>query len=614
MPLKTDSAALGLVMQMLDTETPTKPRLQTTPMKPHFGDFPSDAQAFPRVRPEEKGVSPRAVEEYIRALFTDRTLCNHSLMLLKDGAVIAEADFGDYDHRIWHITHSECKSITGLAIGMLIDEGNLSLDSRVVDIFASRVPKFSLASLTLKSLTVRHLLTMTSGIEFNEAGSVTETDWVKCILESPLKTEPGKVFNYNSMNTYLLSAIITEVTGQGLTEYLRPRLWEPLGIEKIYWEKCPKGIEKGGWGLFIRPEDMAKIGWMVMSKGRWNGRQIVSESWVEQATSRQVETPRDLCAYDYGYQIWSGRGEPSFLFNGMFGQNVLAFPDTGMIAVTNAGNDELFQGSGFFTTTTKYFGSGYTPDAAALEQDDEGMASLKRCLREIKELPPEPHGNVADEPAKKRSFWDIFRRKPQPQPGPEAAHEPELPPECGKYAGRFYLMDSEGAGAVGLMPLIMQATQNNYTRGLRSVGFECAQDVFTVIVGEQDAIYRLPVGFGEPQYADLDFHGEPYRVAVRGSFAKDEDDTPVLKLRISFLETADIRMLKLFFKGDEVVLEWNEKPGYKYAMTAMGTLRAMVMQNPIAGTIAGNITKDKGYLDYLVRHAIEPVVSGKLVK
>ncbi len=613
MPLKTDSAALAMVMQLLDMENTTKPRLQTLPKKPPFGDFPEVKQAFPRARPEEKGVSPETVAAYIDALRNDKSLCNHSLMLIKDGAVIAEADFGDYDHRIWHVTHSECKSITGLAIGMLIDEGKLTLDSRVVDIFASRLTMFSLAQLTLKNLTVRHLLTMTSGLEFNEAGAVTETDWVRCILDSPVKSEPGKVFSYNSMNTYMLSAIIKEITGSGLMEYLRPRLWEPLGIEKIYWETCPKGIEKGGWGLFICPEDMAKVGWLVMQGGRWNNEQIVSEKWLEMATARQVETPVELCGYDYGYQIWSGRKERSFLFNGMFGQNVLSFPDTGFMAVTNAGNDELFQGSGFFKTTTEFFSAGYAPEQPPVPYDDAGTEKLRALLSEIKELPPRPEKKQEMAPVK-RSFWDIFKKKQIAASADIEQPKPALPPECMKYAGRFYLMNSEGTAAVGLMPLLMQALQNNYTRGLRSVGFECTPDTFTVLIGEQDVIYRLPVGFAEPRYADLDFHGEPYRVAVRGKFAVDEDDTPVLKLRISFLETASIRMLKLFFDGDSITLEWDERPGSPYAMTAVETLRDMLRQNPIAGTIAGSITKDRGYLDYLITRATRPTVRGKLVK
>src|SRR5699024_4911566 len=142
-----------------------------------------------------------------------------------------------------------------------------------------------------RSLTVRHLLTMTSGVDFDEVGAVTEEDWVKCYFESGVRFEPGAEFAYNSMNSYLLSAIVRERTGQGLSQVLRPRVFVPLGFGRVHWETCPRGIEKGGWGLYLCPEDMAKIGQLLLQKGRWNGRQLVSEEFLREMTRKQVDTP-----------------------------------------------------------------------------------------------------------------------------------------------------------------------------------------------------------------------------------------------------------------------------------------------------------------------------------
>jgi CubicO group peptidase (beta-lactamase class C family) len=352
MDLVTDSRALMMVRQLLDNTSATRAVFEQKPQKPAF--TPSAIQkAFERVSPESQGVDSTRVADFLNAMRDDPTLDMHGVVILRNGKVLAEATFGAYDQSGGHITHSECKSITGLAVGILIGEGKLSLDDRIADIFGPRMNRIN--RLTHRNITIRHLLTMTSGVTFNEAGSVTETDWVKCFLESAVLKEPGTSFNYNSMNTYMLACAIRQITGEGLTTYLTPRLFRPLGIENFFWEKCPMGNEKGGWGLYILPEDIAKIGQMVLDGGRFEDRQIVPEDWIKEATRAQVETPKSLGDYNYGYQIWVGRNERSFLFNGMFGQNVLGFFDSGVLLVSNAGNNELFQQSSYYSLATGCF-------------------------------------------------------------------------------------------------------------------------------------------------------------------------------------------------------------------------------------------------------------------
>lgn len=602
MPIKTNGAALGLILQMLDPLSPTKPRLKTTPQKPDFGGVIPTLFPLPRKKPEEMGVSSSLVADFIKELYEDKSLDSHSLMIVKDGAVIAEADFGAYDHRYWHITHSACKSITALAIGMLIDEGALSLDECVLDIFQKRIPKLSLAAITLKNLTVRHLLTMTSGIEFNEAGSVVEENWLECILNSPLWTEPGKDFNYNSMNTYLLSAILTEKTGESLSEYLTPRLFEPLGIEKVFWEKCPMGIEKGGWGLYIRLEDLVKIGLLLMEDGLWNGNRLISSQWIRSATTTQVETPEDMCAYDYGFQIWCGRGNSSFLFHGMFGQDILCFPDTGFIVAYNGGNDELFQGDSFFKTVTNYFGSGFLPLSHPLPENMAHENELSGIIKEIKGIP-------AFEPKKKRSFMGKLMGTKRLK---ARASNKALPNECKIIDKRVYSVEKGRFASVGVMPLIAQAIQNNYTEGISEISFSQRDNGFSVCITEGGSFLVLPVGFSEPKYADLCFNGEIHHVGITGKFTTDEEERLVLKLRLSFLEISSARLIKFFFAGDELIIEWSERPGTPLSRTVVETLKATVMQNPLAAPVVTNIIKDRGYLEYLVYHAIEPVTTAKL--
>jgi CubicO group peptidase (beta-lactamase class C family) len=158
------------------------------------------------------------------------------------------------------------------------------------------------------------------------------------------------------MNTYMLAAIIRRKTGQTLTEYLTPRLYEPLGIEAHPWETCPNGTEKGGWGLSLTMESAAKIGQLYLNKGRWETeagiRQLVSERWVEQATRPQIDTPKGEITFGYGHQIWMTARKGAFLFNGAFGQYMLALPDRNALVVLFSGTSRLFANGGLLDQLT----------------------------------------------------------------------------------------------------------------------------------------------------------------------------------------------------------------------------------------------------------------------
>jgi CubicO group peptidase (beta-lactamase class C family) len=504
--------------------------------------------------------------------------------------VIAEGTFGAYDLHVWHITHSACKSITGLAIGMLIDEGKLDLEDSVPKVLEKIAPKLSL--LTHKNLQVRHLLTMTSGIVFNEAGAVTETDWVKSYLESTMIPEPGEYFAYNSMNTYMLSVIIRQASGQGLMEYLQERLWGPLGITGVFWETCPKGIEKGGWGLYIRPEDLAKIGQLVLQKGCWKGKQLVSESWINQATAFQMKTSSHLGGYNYGYHIWVGRNQNSFLFNGMFGQNVVGFPDSGLLIVINAGNDELFQQSSFFTLVGQYFPQDYYPSKAI----SDNTAAYRR-LQKLQGALRKPLPSKTD------------RRKACLMPDGQWAGRDKL---CNLLSSKVYIMEESESRTIGLLPFMAQAIQNNYTKGLTSITFTQDREDFILTIRETDEEYRMPVGFDTPRISDLSFHGEPYRVGVKGCFCTDEDDHLVLKLRVSFLEIANTRLLKIFFTGDKIITKWSEYPGRPYLINAMTGIMSDMKLYPFLESVMAKTDKD--LIRYKLNQIMEPEVTGRYVR
>ena len=579
-------SAMNLIGQIADPYGNTKPRIELTSQKPDFVMQPIQ-QPFTRCSPESQGIESERIHAYLDTLQNDETLDPHNVLIFRNGKMISEASFGAYDHRVWHITHSECKSITGLAIGMLIDEGRLSLDDKIVDIFGDQMKRFDCIS--HKSLMIRHLLTMSSGIVFNEAGFPTEKDWVKGYLESAIVSEPGKVFSYNSMNTYMLSATVRKITGEGLMEYLHPRLWTPLGISNVFWETCPMGIEKGGWGLYICPEDIAKVGQMVLQNGRWGDRQIVSAAYVFEATSKQIETPKDKGDYNYGYQIWVGRQERSFLFNGMFSQNVLGYFDSGILIVSNAGNNELFQQSNFYSHTNSFFGGSYRPQGV-LEENPEAYQRLKDLDGSLTQ-------SVVCKPD--QALTTLLDR-------PKAVDVNSL---CKALDGKTYITSDKNAASVSVYPLFAQVLQNNYTKGLKGISFRRnEEDGLSCIILEQDENYDLPVGFEKPKISEITLHGENQKIGVKGEFTSDEDGTPVLKLRVSFLELANTRTIEIYFYKDYVQTKWAESPGIGYLESAMDS----IMEENDSKFVGTVLNKTEDELRFRMRAALEPRLRAEL--
>ena len=204
----------------------------------------------------------------------------HSIMILQHGKVLEEKWMSEGQPDSAHIMNSVSKTFTATAVGLAIAEGRLSLEDKVVDFFPDKVPEN--ASDTLKSVTVRHLLTMNCGHGTDPTFAVRqgEKDWVTAFLEWPVDHEPGSYYCYNTIGTYVLSEIVQKVTGQKVNDYLEPRLWKPLGINKPHWEESPTGANCGGWGLYLKTEDMAKMGQLLLQEGKWKGRRILPAEWL----------------------------------------------------------------------------------------------------------------------------------------------------------------------------------------------------------------------------------------------------------------------------------------------------------------------------------------------
>ena len=603
---KEQIAVAELVLNMILGKTGGT-RVDYFPQKP---DFPFDAvyeQAFVRATPESQGISSDLFAALLRELDASKDTEMHHFMALRHGKVICECNFAPYPKGMWHITHSMCKSITGMAIGMLIEEEKLKLDENIYDIFPDHINAFS--KIFRPVITVENLLTMTSGITFNESGIVSGNDWLGSFLNASVNGKPGTEFQYNSLNTYVLSAIVTKRTGETLTEYLTPRLFGPLGITKYYWETCPKGITKGGWGLFLCAEDMAKLGQLYLQRGKWNGQQLVSEYWIEISTARHLKTQNDT--YGYGYQLWMEQRPGSFEYNGMLGQNVIIYPDMDMVLVTNAGNKEMFQDCIMLNIIRKYFPVNYHP-ADVLPENPLSHSLLKRLCGELE------NGENNNRSTSLRGGWKrnvVSRRKHSDKKySYRISAAVDRPSDHHSFmravSGRTYVMEQQN---IGIAPLFVQVFHNNMTDGISEISFTYDAGNFCVSFTEGEVIHKLPVGFGKAADGCVDLHGEHYLVATLGEFAGDENDIPVLKLEITFIEECVKRKAHIFFhENNGIEIRWNETPGKKMILAGLSSITEELSGNFLYNSLLGDHNVTTELLHRLMEQTIEPAVRGYL--
>ena len=301
---------------------------------------------LPRSTPEPQGVSSAAILEFVQAV--ERQIREvHSFMLLRHGSVIAEGWWSPYAPEHPHLMFSVSKSFTAMAVGLAIAEGRFTIDDPVLPFFLDDAP--AEVSEHLAAMRIRDLLTMTTGHAVDTLAymeSRADGNWINAFFEVPVLHAPGTHFLYNTGATYLLSAIVERTTGLKQIDYLAPRLFAPLGIENARWQESPQGIAIGGYGLSLTTEDLAKFGQLCLQEGQWQGKQLVSEAWVEAATRHQVDNGDDPYRRDwtqgYGYQFWRSR-HGTYRCDGVFGQFCIVMPEKDAVLVITAGTD-IFDG------------------------------------------------------------------------------------------------------------------------------------------------------------------------------------------------------------------------------------------------------------------------------
>lgn len=292
---------------------------------------------LPRSTPAAEGISTAAVINMMDSLLALRGSDIHHVMVVRHGKVVAEAHPTPFRASDTHTIFSVSKTFTSLAVGIAIDENRLRLDDRVMTFFYDKMPDY--ISDRMAALTVRDLLTMSAGVQPDAALRNENTDWVKAWLAKPCDEEPGTKFHYDSMCSHVLAAIVQRVTGSTLLDYLNEKLLLPMGIDRAEWEMSPDSVNVGGWGLRVPAEALAKLGVLLLNKGNWQGKQLVSADYVDQTCSRIIDcdtAPDTTTRFGYGYQLWKttwpGYGDVS-IASGAYGQYVVMLPQLDMVVV-----------------------------------------------------------------------------------------------------------------------------------------------------------------------------------------------------------------------------------------------------------------------------------------
>jgi CubicO group peptidase (beta-lactamase class C family) len=304
---------------------------------------PAAVTSLPHSSPESQGVAPAGISAFLDAMDAAPEIELHSLMIIRHGRVVAEGWWSPYRADSTHLLYSLSKSFASTAAAFAVAEGLLDLDATVLSYF----PELDgdITDPRSRSIRVRHIAAMASGhLEetVQRALVLDPVEPVRGFLLIPPDREPGSVFAYNQPCTYALAAIVQRQSGQTLIDYLRPRLFDPLGIRRAGWQEYPPGRDLGFTGLFLSTESIARLGLLYLNRGVWNGRQLISREWVDEATREQVANPREPnpdWRRGYGFQFWMSRY--GYRGDGAFGQFCLVLPEQDAVVVTTAQTENM---------------------------------------------------------------------------------------------------------------------------------------------------------------------------------------------------------------------------------------------------------------------------------
>ncbi|MEM7122514.1 MAG: serine hydrolase [Pseudomonadota bacterium] len=463
--------------------------------------------------PETQGIDSRHLTRALRALHDDG-IALHSLIIVRNGDVVLEVYAPPYDRNTLHNVKSVSKSIMSALVGVALREGLLTgLDQTVHQAFPEYIADDT--DPRKKSITLRHLLTMTSGLDLDENGPiwdgiVSSDDWIKAALDRPMSADPGERFLYSTALTHIVSGILSRASGRRMLKLCRDHLFDPLGIGEVQWRQDPQGYDFGGAELFMRPRDMAAFGLLYLNGGRWNGRQIVPAAWVEESTGNQMQ---GVDADDrYGYWWWRDlTGDIGYRASGWGGQHIVVLPGLNMVVAANFG------------------------DPNGLRRFFEGF-DVSRIGSET--LPPNPEAA--------RELQALVSTIQHPEP----TSVPELPPLTRDVTGRAYQMDG-----------------TDRTSPYDAITFDFDRsDRAWITLATKDGSHRLAIGLdGLYRSTASGLFGRmpcDNRIALRGRWTDDSTFT------MDWIDVGDPNHARLVFSfcDDEIVVDVDVDPAGEHVM------------------------------------------------
>lgn len=496
---------------------------------------------FRRSTPERHGIASGRIYNMLSELERESRANLHSIMVFSGDEVISECSSPGYDVCRWHVSHSMAKTVTGMILGILVGEGALSVEKKLIDIFPEIAPRDK----RFFDITVEHLLTMTSGVEFAEAGAVTETGWTEAFFTSPVRFAPGSRFAYNSMNSYILARVCERVSGEPFGSLARAKFFQLLGIDSYLWEKSPEGVEKGGWGLYMSPESWAKIGNMMMQGGVFEGRRILSEDWIRESTKTRAIVPEVNGNFNYGYHIWVSRDGCELLFNGMLGQNVWLCPKNDIMVVMTGGNNEIFQASPALEIVRGHLGG---------EICDEARRGENELLRD-----------------KEQSFFHSRRWVRPLRVGRGVLSRIGFGSGGFDFSwygiiGRYAISQNRA----GMLPLILRAMQNNFASGIDSITIRKSGRELWLDYTEGGEEYSLKVGLFDYESNVVELRGEKYLVLAMGEARWSAEGEREYRIELLLPETASVRQIRITRgNGETIKIELGETPNNRLIETML---------------------------------------------
>jgi CubicO group peptidase (beta-lactamase class C family) len=317
-----------------DQQRPTTAQLASTAVTTALpeGDAYWPTEAWRVSTPEEQDMDAALLQQMLDAI-DDQFLNIDSVIVVRNGYIVLEKYYSPYRQKDPHDTWSITKSVVSALVGIAIQAGYIpSVDDPVLDYFPERT--FENNDARKRAITVEHLLTLSSGLAWDWDDMVSSRDWVQYTLDQPMHVEPGTEFFYSSGDAHLLSAILQAATGLNTRDFAQRYLFDPLGISDVTWKTDLEGIAKGGWGLAMKPRDMAKLGYLYLNQGAWDGQQIIPARWIEASTTRHIQVPEPVEPWDlYMGYLWWVHGDGPYAAHGMKGQFIYVIPELDLVVV-----------------------------------------------------------------------------------------------------------------------------------------------------------------------------------------------------------------------------------------------------------------------------------------